>query len=228
MRARTGFTLLEVIVVVAILGILAALTAAAVQKARHAATRTDVLNRVRQIGLGLQQYATAHQGSLPGFKVRSPIPGGNVSPLFNILPYVDPPFPYPYHTTRNGGHFDYPVPLYFSPADPTLDYALSETDQMSSFVVNWEVFKGPSRLPNSIGDGTSQTVGVSEKYCRPKGEYRARVVHTFYSPPAVAYEPGSEFGRERSCTFADLYLFTAPAVAPVAGPARCRPRGASG
>ncbi|MBX9581776.1 MAG: DUF1559 domain-containing protein [Gemmataceae bacterium] len=62
---RAGFTLVEVVVVLAVIGILVALLLPAVQDVRRAAARADCLNRVRQVALGLHAYHDAH-GRLPG------------------------------------------------------------------------------------------------------------------------------------------------------------------
>jgi prepilin-type processing-associated H-X9-DG protein/prepilin-type N-terminal cleavage/methylation domain-containing protein len=63
-KRRTGFTLLEVLVVIAILTLVTGLTLAAVQRIRGAADRTLCQNRLRQIGLALQHYHEA-RGALP-------------------------------------------------------------------------------------------------------------------------------------------------------------------
>lgn len=81
-RPRTAYTLVEVLVAIGIAAVLLAILIPAVQRVRMASSRVDCANKLRQIGLGTQQYHEVY-GVFP--------PGNNrgYSVFVALLPYLE-------------------------------------------------------------------------------------------------------------------------------------------
>jgi prepilin-type N-terminal cleavage/methylation domain-containing protein/prepilin-type processing-associated H-X9-DG protein len=65
MKRRNGFTLIELLVVIAIIAILAAILFPVFARAKAKAIQSNCLSNLKQIGLGLNMYATDYDGRLP-------------------------------------------------------------------------------------------------------------------------------------------------------------------
>ena len=107
-KSPHGFTLVELLVVITIIGILIALLLPAVQAAREAARRMQCANNMKQIGLALHNYGSAY-GSFPMGGIKSIdwphtlyflLPFMENQPLYDVLktmqnagvtPYTDTP-----------------------------------------------------------------------------------------------------------------------------------------
>jgi prepilin-type N-terminal cleavage/methylation domain-containing protein/prepilin-type processing-associated H-X9-DG protein len=65
MKKQSGFTLIELLVVIAIISLLAAFLFPAFSRARENARRSSCLSNLKQIGLGMTQYARDFDDRLP-------------------------------------------------------------------------------------------------------------------------------------------------------------------
>lgn len=89
---RAAFTLVELLAVIAIIGLLIALLLPAVQSARESGRRLVCANNIRQLGLAATAYHTSH-GSFPAH--RSPVAGTPAAPragvswLSLLLPQIE-------------------------------------------------------------------------------------------------------------------------------------------
>src|SRR5688572_22221915 len=86
--SRRAFTLVELLVVIAIIGILTALLLPAVQAARESARNTQCVNNLKQIGLGVHNYASTH-GGIPPASNQNPTDPIRKGWVHRILPYSE-------------------------------------------------------------------------------------------------------------------------------------------
>ncbi len=157
---RTAATLLEVLVVVAIMGILIGLLLPAVMKVRASALRYSSMNNLRQCALAVHNLHDA-RGVLPGLDGTRSISG---LPLMGeMLPYVDEGNFYNHCKETNSFNSNHAVRAYVSPADPSIDWSVDLSSSVS-YAVNASAFPNDCRLPASIPDGLSQTILFAEHY----------------------------------------------------------------
>jgi prepilin-type N-terminal cleavage/methylation domain-containing protein/prepilin-type processing-associated H-X9-DG protein len=89
--SRCAFTLLEVLLVVAVLGMLLGLLAAAVQKTRSTAARISCKNNLHQVRLAMEMYLQQHNNRFPdAARIPGLGPTGSRPALSAVLgPYLE-------------------------------------------------------------------------------------------------------------------------------------------
>jgi len=188
-KYRSGFTLIELLVVIAIIAVLIGLLLPAVQKVREAAARSQCSNNLKQLGLGVQNYASTFNGQLtPVTIAQNSSPAGqyNGSLHFTLLPYIEQNALYAagltnagstWSATINGGQLcKQVVKTYLCPSDPTVNNGFPSNRGQdwaaTSYAANYQLFgstvSGNARLPQfgvgNIPDGTSNTIAFCEKF----------------------------------------------------------------
>ena len=147
-QPRSGFTLVEALVVVSVIGLLMTLLLPAVQSAREAARRSQCENNLKQIGLALHAYQ-ASNNTFPvnwGLPRVDPVLKGDFvvgdrpySALARILPYLDQA---PLYASIN-----YQVENF--PTDPSSDFATPEnktagTTSLAVYLCPSDAMSGPT------------------------------------------------------------------------------------
>jgi prepilin-type N-terminal cleavage/methylation domain-containing protein len=184
---RRALSLMELLVVMAIIAILVGLLIPAVQRARESALRSKSQNNLRQIILATHNFAGDHNGRLPVFEGTAQSANGRMGLFWALLPYVEQG-----NITLNWTGLDPTphAPCYVSPADPTLD-GDPRSVSFTSYAANAQLFYGDPVLPASISDGTSSSLAFAEHYGHCGSSY-----YIFFTATNMSFEV-------RKATFAD-------------------------
>jgi prepilin-type N-terminal cleavage/methylation domain-containing protein len=182
---RAGFTLIEVVFVVAIIAVLIGLLVPAVQKVREAASQTQTHNNLMQLAMALHLVNDA-TGQLPP-------PTGKFGQIdatlhVHLLPYIEQDGLYqqivkgmPLVKQQDTG-----VPIYHCPQDPTLRSKPAGTQNYAANLRAFDkagvaqgkagfqkAFKpsglGGSSIPDTFSDGTSHTISFATMYSECSG-----------------------------------------------------------
>jgi type II secretory pathway pseudopilin PulG len=219
---RAAITLVELLVVVAIMGILVAILLPAVQAAREVARRTQCRNNLQQFGLATQTYAAAKKMFPPSVMLGPNF--GAWSAQARLLPFIDD------YTLYQGIDFtlSYSVqitavgkavkstylPLLHCPSEANLNAKLAADGSVDNWPLNYAVNIGPwlvwdpnmqtggqgAFIPNGklrpahFTDGLSKTLGFAEvKAFNPFMNGAAAANPTMPADPSVVCGMGGTF-----------------------------------
>jgi prepilin-type N-terminal cleavage/methylation domain-containing protein/prepilin-type processing-associated H-X9-DG protein len=187
-----AFTLVELLVVISIIGVLMALLLPAIQAAREAARRTQCINKLKQIGLALQNHHDAKKHFPSGANINNdPIDSSRAGISWNVmvLPYLELGSlyseikPLPNGAASSTAHESTLVDAYICPtadeqtshekganyssvagAGRNDDGKMGFTSPNCGDVFTDGVFYADSRTPIArITDGTSNTLAIGER-----------------------------------------------------------------
>jgi prepilin-type N-terminal cleavage/methylation domain-containing protein/prepilin-type processing-associated H-X9-DG protein len=175
----SGFTLVELLAVIAIIGTLVGLLLPAVQVARESARMAECSNRIKQVALALHNYEQANK-VLPGGVNASITSAWTGSPFLAILPYMEHQKLFNTITSYQGSGRS--IPDYKCPSDFVIplnnekdagasnyafnrgdSYQSTVTTNMTSEEIRGIICESTYRLPlRRISDGLSSTIAIAE------------------------------------------------------------------
>ena len=176
---RSGFSLIELLVVIGIIAILIGLLLPAMQKAREAAARMTCQNNLKQIGLATHDINDT-MGVLPplcapdgwtALTEAAPVYNGGAWTCFDfLLPYLEQQNVYnrlvkgniprddtpPYAGGYCGGQFQTVIKTYLCPSDPSVNdgyctttYAGADSFAAGCYAANYYIFGNPNGADDS-------------------------------------------------------------------------------
>ncbi len=173
---RPGFTMIQLLVVLALLLFLLVALLPAVQRIRQAAARTHSVNNLKQIGIALHSYHDVHK------HFPAPFDGGKnkVSLHVQLLPYIEQANLYNEYF-QNGSKKEHLIPVFVSsqagknnpdPADGIQNYAanlrlFADASRQAAADKKIPALKAvvPGRIRIvEVTDGSSNTVMFATKY----------------------------------------------------------------
>ncbi len=178
---RMAFSLLELIIVIAIFAVIVALLLPAISKVRETARLAQSKNNLKQITLASHSYLETNNGAFQ----RERTPNQSASVFSALAPYLELDTQVVSQGNSNGSDRENQARVFMSPGDPTLNWTgsaglftpdgkASRPSNLTSYVYNYFLFAGSdgvSKYKNvnqllDVTDGLSNTVFFCEHYSR--------------------------------------------------------------
>lgn len=166
---KKGFTVVELMVVIGIIGMLMGLLLPAVQSAREAGRRNACSNNIRQIGLAVVDYGMK-KSRLPGWRNAHPnngLPANSVTWAIPILPQLERNDIY--ETYRTGAELPQQISLFLCPSkgsrdagDTVIDYGANAGSTAFAAFPNGNLqFNGDGVFYDTLGTGNYSKLSKS-------------------------------------------------------------------
>jgi prepilin-type N-terminal cleavage/methylation domain-containing protein/prepilin-type processing-associated H-X9-DG protein len=193
-QRRRGFTMIELLIVVAIISVLIGLLLPAVQKVREAAARTQCTKNLTQIGMALQDYHDLRDCLPPGYlcnpvKPQDPSwtsPGWGWAAL--LLPFLD--------ESNLAASMDLSLPV----EDPGAAIATGRTTLLRMFTCPSDPGPGTFTVVDKIGAPLAMVATNSYAACFGSTDKQGKVIDVGSRPD----EGNGLFFRNSRLTFDDI------------------------
>jgi prepilin-type N-terminal cleavage/methylation domain-containing protein len=148
-RLHAGFTLVELLVIIAILGVLVSLLLPAVQAARESARSIECQSNLKQIGLALHNYLDVNRGVMPFHIGDKEMTDKTQSAMYALLPFCENNEAI-FHCPDDIGSVEDATPFWvtFGSSYKLEGRALSEHAQPARTVLEYDAKKGTWKLKN--------------------------------------------------------------------------------
>ncbi|MBI3408985.1 MAG: DUF1559 domain-containing protein [Planctomycetes bacterium] len=165
MNRRTAFTLVQLLVILALILLLFAFLLPAVSQVRKVASRVEGMNNLKQIGLASHNFHDVNRAFPPTVGTL----GNQTGTIhFHLLPYIEQDNLYKAAEGNvwNKGLSGTVVATYVDPQDPNAppDNKFNGWLATTNYAANWMVFKTGGRTLAQITDGTSNTLMFTQRY----------------------------------------------------------------
>ncbi len=191
---RPAVTMIELLVVIGVLLILAALLIPAIAKVREAASRAQSTNNLRQLALAIHNFNDTYR-KLPPTAGRG-VDNQTGSLHFHLLPFIEQDALFKQAKGDSWNLAGTVLPILINPQDPTLpEHRYQNAFATTNYAGNWMAFKtGDNNIPASFPDGTSNTSIFATRYQLCNGTPTAWAYPTIYTwTPMYGYYTTAKF-----------------------------------